>query len=206
MDMEAAFTILQQEHFLIESSPHSAQFQSLTGCLLRLFSESSVIPGLSEPEVRLYSLLACLHDIGKRAIPPKILNKPGKLTRQEYDLMKSHTTQGCELLRQVPELRSCEAFPLLCDVCRHHHERWDGGGYPDGLAGAGITPWVQVVGLADAFDALRHMRPYKPAYSPDQAASMITSGACGTFAPEMTACFGWNIAAIVHTVYCGYVR
>ena len=94
MDMEAAFTILQQEHFLIESSPHSAQFQSLTGCLLRLFSESSVIPGLSEPEIRLYSLLACLHDIGKRAIPPKILNKPGKLTRQEYDLMKSHTTQG----------------------------------------------------------------------------------------------------------------
>ena len=98
MDMEAAFTILQQEHFLIESSPHSAQFQSLTGCLLRLFSESSVIPGLSEPEIRLYSNLACLHAIGKRAIPPKILNKPGKLTRQEYDLMKSHTTQGCELL------------------------------------------------------------------------------------------------------------
>lgn len=201
MDMEAAFTILQQEHFLIESSPHSAQFQSLTGCLLRLFSESSVIPGLSEPEIRLYSLLACLHDIGKRAIPPKILNKPGKLTRQEYDLMKSHTTQGCELLRQVPELRSCEAFPLLCDVCRHHHERWDGGGYPDRLAGDSIAPGVQVVGLADAFDALIHPRVYKPAYPKEQARDMIVSGACGIFNPLLLACFAQHIGAISRAVY-----
>jgi len=206
MDMEQTFTVLRREQLLIDHAPHSVQFQDLTDSLLRVFSDAAVIPALSALEIRLYSTLALLHDVGKRAIPQEILNKPGSLTKEEFEVMKTHTTQGCELLRQVPELRSCEAFPLLCDVCRHHHERWDGGGYPDGLAGAGITPWVHVVGLADAFDALLHMRPYKPAYSPDQAASMITSGACGTFAPEMTACFGWNIAAIVHTVYCGYVR
>lgn len=115
--------------------------------------------------------------------------------------MKTHTTLGCDLLARIPELRECEAFPLICDVCRHHHERWDGGGYPDGLDGRGITPWVQVVGLADAFDALVHPRVYKPAFTQKQASDMIADGACGAFDPLLLACFSRNIGAISRAVY-----
>jgi putative two-component system response regulator len=115
--------------------------------------------------------------------------------------MKSHTTQGCDLLEKIPELRECEAFPLICDVCRHHHERWDGNGYPDRLVGEEITPWVQVVGLADAFDALIHPRVYKPAYPKEQASDMIVSGACGIFNPLLLACFARHIGEISQLVY-----
>ena len=115
--------------------------------------------------------------------------------------MKTHTTQGCDLLERIPELRKCEAFPLACDVCRHHHERWDGGGYPDRLAGDSIAPGVQVVGLADAFDALIHPRVYKPAYPKEQARDMIVSGACGIFNPLLLACFAQHIGAISRAVY-----
>ena len=122
MNMEQTFTVLRREQLLIDHAPHSVQFQDLTDSLLRVCS-AAVIPALSALEIRLYSTLALLHDVGKRAIPPEILNKPGSLTREEFELMKSHTTQGCDLLERVPELRECEAFPAICDVCRHHHER-----------------------------------------------------------------------------------
>ncbi len=145
--------------------------------------------------------MALLHDVGKRAIPQEILNKPGGLTKEEFSIMKTHTTQGCDLLERIPELRKCEAFPLACDVCRHHHERWDGGGYPDRLAGDSIAPGVQVVGLADAFDALIHPRVYKPAYPKEQARDMIVSGACGIFNPLLLACFAQHIGAISRAVY-----
>lgn len=115
-------------------------------------------------DIRLYAALALLYDVGKRAILQEILNKPGKLTREEFSIMKTHTTQDRNLLEKILELRECEAFPLTCDVCRYHHARWDGGGYPDWPAGDSITPWVRVVGLAEAFDTLIHPRVYKPAY------------------------------------------
>jgi len=201
MNIEQAFTVLRREQLLIDHAPHSAQFQRLTECLLRAFSAASAIPALSEDEIELYSALALLHDIGKRTIPPEILNKPGPLTKAEFEVMKSHTTRGCSLLERVPELRECEAFSAICDVCRHHHERWDGSGYPDRLAGEDITPWVQAVGLADAFDALIHPRVYKPAYPPEQASDMIVAGACGAFAPLLLACFTRHIGAISQAVY-----
>ncbi len=185
----------------MDHAPHSVQFENLTRQLLYTFSAAAVIPPLTVAEIRLYATLALLHDVGKRSIPQEILNKPGRLTQEEFEVMKSHTTQGCELLESVPELRECEAFPLICDVCRHHHERWDGSGYPDRLAGDSITPWVQVVGLADAFDALIHPRVYKPAYPQDQASDMIVSGACGIFNPLLLACFARHIGAIFQTVY-----
>ena len=201
MNMEQTFTVLRREQLLIDHAPHSVQFQDLTDSLLRVCSAAAVIPALSALEIRLYSTLALLHDVGKRAIPQEILNKPGQLTQEEFSIMKSHTTQGCALLERIPELRECEAFPLICDVCRHHHERWDGSGYPDQLAGRDIAPWVQVVGLADAFDALIHPRVYKPAYSLGQAVRMIEGGACGTFDPVMLVCFQQNISHICHAVY-----
>lgn len=201
MDIESTFTVLRREQLLIDHAPHSVQFQSLTDSLLRVCSAAAVIPPLTSAEIRLYATLALLHDVGKRAIPAEILNKPGSLTKEEYAVMKTHTTQGCDLLEQVPELRECEAFPAVCDVCRHHHERWDGSGYPDKLAGGSITPWVQVVGLADAFDALMHDRVYKPAFSKEQAKDMIVSGACGVFDPLLLACFARHIDMICQAVY-----
>lgn len=201
MNIEQTFTVLRREQLLIDHAPHSLQFQGLTSSLLRVCSAAAVIPPLTLAEIRLYAALALLHDVGKRAIPPEILNKPGSLTKEEYEVMKTHTTQGCDLLERVPELRECEAFPAICDVCRHHHERWDGSGYPDRLAGDNITPWVQVVGLADAFDALIHPRVYKPAYPQEQARDMIVSGACGVFHPLLLACFAQHIGAISRAVY-----
>ena len=201
MNIESAFSVLRREQLLIDHAPHSVQFQDLTGSLLRVCSAAAVIPPLSALEIRLCSTVALLHDVGKRAIPPEILNKPGSLTKEEFEVMKSHTTQGCKLLERIPELRECEAFTAICDVCRHHHERWDGSGYPDRLAGDSITPWVQVVGLADAFDALVHPRVYKPAFTQEQARYMIVSGACGIFDPLLLACFAQYIGAICQTVY-----
>ena len=201
MNMEQTFTVLRREQLLIDHAPHSVQFRDLTNRLLRVCSAAAVIPALSALEIRQYSTLALLHDIGKRAIPPEILNKSGSLTREEFEVIKTHTTQGCDLLERVPELRECEVFSAICDVCRHHHERWDGSGYPDRLAGENITPWVQVVGLADAFDALIHPRVYKPAYPQDQARDMIVTGACGIFNPLLLACFAQHIGVIFQTVY-----
>ncbi len=201
MNIEQTFTVLRREQLLLDHSPHSVQFETLTERLLHAFSAAAVIPPLTAEEIRLYATLALLHDVGKRAIPQEILNKPGRLTQEEFEVMKSHTTQGCDLLERIPELRECEAFPAICDVCRHHHERWDGSGYPDRLAGEDITPWVQVVGLADAFDALIHSRVYKSAYPQEQARDMIVSGACGVFDPLLLACFAQHIGAISRAVY-----
>lgn len=169
LNIESTLAALRRERLLTDG--HSARFRRLTGNLLNVFSRCGVIPALSAQEVRLYSALALLHDIGKQAVPLEILNKTGRLTRAEFEVMKSHTTRSCELLERITPLRQSEAFPLVCDVCRHHHERWDGSGYPDRLAGPEITPWVQEVGLADAFDALVHPRIRKPALPPAQAAS-----------------------------------
>lgn len=201
MNMEYTFAVLHREQRVIDHTPHSAQFQDLMASLLQIFSAVAVIPALSALEIQLFSTLALFHDVGKRAVLPEILNKPGPLTKEEFEVIKSHTTRGCCLLEQVPELRECEVFPLICDVCRHHHERWDGGGYPDKLAGSCISPWVQVVGLADAFDALIHPRIYKPAFSQQQAIDMIMDGACGAFDPQLLDCFAQNISKIYREIY-----
>ena len=201
MNIETTLSLLRREGLLLDQAPHSTQFQHLTICLLGAFSAAGAIPALSAQDARLYSALAPLHDVGKRAIPPEILNKPGPLTREEFEVMKSHTIQGCELLERIPALKRNDAFPLICDVCRHHHERWDGAGYPDRLAGRDIAPWVQVVGLADAFDALLHPRVYKPAFPLGQAADMIVGGACGAFDPAMLVCFRQSIGPIFGAVY-----
>lgn len=201
MNIEETLNILRREQLLIDHAPHSMQFQDLSRSLLCVCTADAVIPALTLAEIRLYSTLALLHDVGKRAIPSEILNKPAPLTKEEFDVMKTHTIQGCNLLEQMPDLRECEAFPAICDVCRHHHERWDGSGYPDRLKGRDITPWVQVVGLADAFDALVHPRVYKPAFSQKQAQDMIVAGACGAFDPLLLTCFARHIGAIYQTVY-----
>ncbi len=103
--------------------------------MLIVFSAAGVIPALARLEAQRYAALAALHDIGKKNIPAAILNKPGTLTAEEFNIVKTHTIQGCKLLEAIPALRQCDDFSSACDVCLHHHERWDGRGYPDGLAG-----------------------------------------------------------------------
>lgn len=201
INSEPAVKVLNRADLLIEHSPHSLRFRALTEHLLIVFSSTGVIPPQPGELLEKYASLACLHDIGKKNIPQEILNKPGPLTAEEFEIVKTHTVQGCKILEELPELDRHDALPIACDMCLHHHERWDGQGYPDKLAGNRIAPWVQVVGLADAFDALVHPRVYKETYSYPQARRLILSGSCGTFAPDMLDCFGLHILSIAEAVY-----
>lgn len=128
---------------------------------------------------------ASLHDIGKIAIPDAVLNKPGKLTPEEYDVMKTHTTKGCEILDSLTDIADKEYLQYAYNICRYHHERWDGRGYPDGLRGDAIPICAQVVGIADCYDALTNDRVYKKAIEPAIAVSMILNGECGIFSPRL---------------------
>ena len=114
-----------------------------------------------------------MHDVGKIAIPDAILNKPGRLTAEEYEIMKTHTVQGAMLLEKIPQMREHGAYEYAYDIARHHHERWDGRGYPDGLQGA------------DVYDALVSSRVYKGAFDRSEALRMIRDGECGVFNPEL---------------------
>lgn len=170
------------------SNSHSTLFQPLLHRLLMAFCEEQVIPAMTAEEVRRVVYLSRFHDIGKQSLPRSILQKSGKLTLEERRILQQHPALGVRLLRSIPALRQYPYYDVLCDICLHHHERWDGGGYPDGLTGRHITPYVHVVALADAYDALRTARPYKPPLSHSEVMSMICGGACGTFDPEMIAC------------------
>ena len=132
---------------------------------------------------------AIMHDVGKIAISDTILNKPGRLTPEEYAVMQTHALRGAEMLEQIPQLRENGSYNYAYDIARHHHERWDGGGYPDGLCGDAITTETQVVSLADVYDALISKRVYKDAFSAEQALGMIRDGQCGVFNPELLRCF-----------------
>lgn len=165
-----------------ESGEHVRRIYAITSLLLR---KTPLGLGLTQEEIEHVALASMMHDVGKIAIPDAILNKPGRLTPEEFEVMKTHTTQGARLLERIPQMRAHEAYRYAYDIARHHHERWDGGGYPDGLKGDEISIWSQVVSLADVYDALVSKRVYKPAFTWDQAVEMITSGACGVFNPEL---------------------
>jgi putative two-component system response regulator len=130
-----------------------------------------------------------MHDIGKIAISDLVLLKPGRLTAEEFAIMKTHTTEGCAILESINFTGNLAYYKYCYEICRHHHERWDGRGYPDGLKGDEIPLWAQVVSLADVYDALTSDRVYKPALSHDVAVKMIVGGECGVFNPEMLSSF-----------------
>jgi putative two-component system response regulator len=141
--------------------------------------------GLTELEIGLIRLAAPLHDVGKIALPDAILCKPGRLSEAEFELMKTHATVGGEML-------AGSAFALLevaQQVALTHHERWDGGGYPNGVAGEEIPIAGRIVAVADVFDALTHVRPYKAAWSRADAIAEITSHAGGQFDPRVVEAF-----------------
>lgn len=170
-----------------ESGDHVRRIQSITYTLL---SQTPMGAEYSQEEVQQMALASVTHDVGKIAVPDNILNKPGRLTPQEFEVMKTHTVRGAQLLERIPQLQELGPFfRYAWDIARHHHERWDGRGYPDGLKGNQITPWAQAVSLADVYDALRCRRVYKGAIPREQVLNMISQGECGTFNPKLVESF-----------------
>ena len=165
-----------------ESGEHVRRIHDITCYLLR---HASLGADLSEEEIKLIGVGAITHDVGKISIPDAVLNKNGRLTPEEFELMKTHTLKGAELLSCIPQMREHSAYRYAYDIALHHHERWDGGGYPHHLAGNQIPIWTQVVSLADVYDALVSERCYKDALSPEVAMDMILTGQCGVFNPKL---------------------
>ena len=144
-----------------ESGGHVRRIRNITEYLLK---NTELGEGLSEQEIMDIALASIMHDVGKIAIPDAILNKPGRLTPEEFEIMKTHTTQGGELLKKISLMREHEAFRYAYDIAVHHHERYDGKGCPEGLKGDEISLWAQIVSLADVYDALISKRIYKDAF------------------------------------------
>lgn len=169
-----------------ESGDHVRRIHDITWNLL---TYTPLGDGLDDEAIHQIALASIMHDVGKIAIPDAILNKPGKLTAEEYAIMKTHTTQGALLLERIPQLRETGLYAYAADIARHHHERWDGRGYPDGLRRDEISVWAQAVSLADVYDALINKRVYKAAFSRERALEMIRNGDCGVFGPRLLDCF-----------------
>ncbi len=172
-----------------ESGLHVLHIQKATSLLLQALQRRTDQYSLSPADISMISTASALHDIGKINIPETILNKPGKLTAEEYEIMKQHAMIGAEILDKLPRQKKDE--PLLAyayEICRWHHERFDGRGYPDGLKGDQIPISAQVVALADVYDALTSVRCYKNAYSHEDAMRMIMDGECGQFNPLLLEC------------------
>lgn len=165
-----------------ESGDHVRRIHDITAHLL---GETPLGRGYSAREIEEIALASILHDVGKIAVPDQVLNKPGKLNDEEFAIMRSHTVQGEALLAQIPLLQAHASSRFAMDIARHHHERWDGSGYPDGLRGDAISLPAQIVGLADVYDALRSPRVYKPAFSRAESLRMIRQGDCGAFNPVL---------------------
>lgn len=180
-----------------ESGGHVQRISMIT----KLLFENTIFgQGLKKNEIDNIALAAVLHDVGKIAIPDVVLAKPGRLTEQEYKIMQGHTTRGVAILENIPQMRDSGIYEYACDIARHHHERWDGGGYPDGLKKDEISPWAQVVSLADVYDALICRRVYKPPYPREQVLEMIKTGQCGVFNPQLLE----NFLSVEDTIYEKY--
>ncbi len=173
----------------LESGEHIKRVKNFTRILAEQIMSDYPEYGLTQDKIEVIVSASALHDVGKIAIPDSILLKPARLTKDEYEYMKSHTTRGCEVLNNVQGVWDETYSKISYEICRHHHERYDGKGYPDGLAGEEIPISAQMVGLADAYDALVSERVYKSAYSEDEAFHMIVSGECGVFSPKLLECF-----------------
>lgn len=169
-----------------ESGEHVRRIHDITCHLLR---HTALGEGFSEEQIKLIGIGAITHDVGKISIPDAILNKRGRLTPEEFELMKTHTTRGAQLLSQIPQMRDHCAYRYAYDIALHHHERWDGGGYPHHLVGDETPIWTQIVSLADVYDALVSKRCYKEAFAAQKATEMILEGECGAFNPKLLDCF-----------------
>lgn len=173
----------------LESKQHVKRIREYTLCLgksiMKLFPEYE----LTQKKLIQIGWAASLHDIGKIAIPDTIIRKPGKLTPDEYEYVKSHTTKGAEIIQETVHLSDMAVYEYAYDIARHHHEKYDGNGYPDGLKGDEISIAAQIVSLVDVYDALTSKRVYKVAYGPDKAYQMLVNGHGGAFSPKLLKAF-----------------
>lgn len=171
-----------------ESGLHVIHINLITQLLLEQLVKKTGKYQLSWEDRLLIATASALHDIGKIGIDEKILNKPGKLTKEEFEIMKTHTLIGAQMLDNLDMYRNEKLLKLAYEICRWHHERYDGKGYPDGFVGEEIPISAQVVSLADVYDALVSERVYKKAFSHEKALEMIQNGECGTFNPLLLQC------------------
>ena len=171
-----------------ESGLHVRHVRVLTDLFLHSLQRETKQYPLTEEQMSIITTASALHDIGKIAIPDEIINKPGRLTEAEFDVMKTHSSIGAEMLGSLPIHQQEPLLRSAYQIARWHHERWDGRGYPDGLKGDDIPISAQIVALADVYDALTSERVYKPAYSHKQAVEMILDGQCGAFNPMLMKC------------------
>jgi len=187
-----------------ETGHHIERVKNITNELLRSLSVNHPEYDLSDSKIELISQASILHDIGKIHIPDRILNKPaseGRLTSEEFEIMKTHTTAGCEMLASMKGFKNSRIYEYCYAICRSHHERWDGKGYPDGLTGNQIPIAAQVVSVADVYDALISKRVYKPAFTFETAVKMINGGECGAFNPDLIECFNQTASKIYDKYY-----
>lgn len=172
-----------------ESGRHVTNIEKLTELLLGCLVHRSDSISLDNEERSTIALASALHDIGKMSIDDAILNKPGRLTSEEFEIMKAHTTIGANMLLELGSHHAGNALmEYAYQIARWHHERWDGKGYPDGLKGDEIPIAAQVVSVADVYDALTSVRVYKDAIPHEEAIQMILDGKCGTFNPLLLDC------------------
>ncbi|MDE6092681.1 MAG: response regulator, partial [Ruminococcus sp.] len=180
-----------------ESGLHCRNIFSITSILLQCLTKKTDRYHLTSKDTNLITIASALHDIGKISIPSSILNKPARLTAEEFDIMKTHTTVGASLLEELPIYKDDPLVKVAREICRWHHERYDGRGYPDGLKGEEIPISAQIVALADVYDALTSERCYKKAFPHEKAFQMIQNGECGQFSPLLLECLTDTHADII---------
>lgn len=171
-----------------ESGLHVLHVQMFTEILLKRLVQITDKYNLSEDDITLISNAAALHDIGKISIPDEILNKPGRLSDEEFAIMKTHSAVGAEMIDEMPFYKDEPLVKVAYEICRWHHERYDGRGYPDRLSGDEIPISAQIVAMADVYDALTSERVYKKAFTHEVAMNMILGGECGAFNPLLLQC------------------
>ena len=182
-----------------ESGMHVRRVRILTEFFLNRLMQITDRYSFTTTEIATITTASALHDIGKIAIPEEIINKPGRLTDEEFAVMKTHSVVGAQMLADLPIHYKEPLVETAYQICRHHHERYDGGGYPDGLAGDAIPICAQVVSLADVYDALTSDRVYKKAIPHKEAIGMIVDGRCGSFNPLLLRCLA-DSADIIETL------
>ena len=184
-----------------ESAAHMLHMRRMTTLLLEHLAMKTSRYGLTPQDIEMIGMAATLHDIGKLGISDAILNKPGPLDAEEMAIMRTHTVIGESLLKGMELYEKEPLLKMAAEICRWHHERIDGGGYPDGLTGSEIPIGVQVVSLADAYDALLSDRAYKSAYPAQRAMEIIRCGACGAFDPLLLECLAEVQDVLAEEVY-----
>ena len=172
-----------------ETGEHIRRIKYFTRILLKYLMKYFPEYGITPEQLDEISRAAALHDIGKIGIPDAILLKPGRLTPEEFEIMKTHTTIGCDILEKFRQNQTGEFYQYCYEICRYHHERWDGNGYPDHLIGDEIPLSAHIVAVADVYDALVSPRVYKSVYANNIAYDMIMNGECGQFSPDVLECF-----------------